>query len=486
MFRQKSYNPAQARLDALDRSLAIIEFSPDGVILHANGNFLAVVGYSRDEIVGRHHRIFCDPAYAAGADYAAFWTKLRNGEFVAGEFLRLTKTGHRVWLEASYNPVKGPDGRIERVMKIGSDITAKRNEVSRLMTMIDDMPVAVMTADPQNDFKINYLNDTSRRTLETIEQYLPVKVKDLLGSSIDVFHKNPGHQREMLKDARHLPHRTKIRLGPEVLELRVSAIHGPDGAYVGPMLTWSIVTAQSRMADDVSQVVSALGGAVERMQHSAEGLSRSAGDARHRASSVAANSEQMSNSIREISGQVGRVSERARQIAVQAEATDATVRQLAENAGKVDAVVGMIKSIASQTNLLALNATIEAARAGAAGRGFAVVASEVKELAGQTARATDDITRQIADIQSSTGQAVEAIETIASAVAELSNLTLAMASAVEEQSAATQEMSGNISGVSTAAASTGELAESVRTIALDLAGHSSHLGGSVDRFLKAG
>ncbi|MGY2048214.1 methyl-accepting chemotaxis protein [Methylobacterium sp. JK268] len=486
MFRPKAYDTAKARLDALDRSLASIEFSPDGTILGANANFLSVVGYGLDEIKGKHHRIFCEAAYAASADYTAFWKRLRSGDFVSGEFPRLNKAGQRVWLEASYNPVLGPDGTVERILKVGTDITAKKNEISRLMTMIDDMPVAVMTADPKNEFRINYLNQTSRRTLGAIEQYLPVKISELHGASIDVFHKNPQHQREMLKDARHLPHRTKIRLGPETLELRVSAIHGADGTYEGPMLTWSIVTAQARMADDVSRVVGALSEAVEQMQASAEGLGRSAQDARHRATSVAGASEQMNDSIREISGQVSRVSERAQQIATQAEATDATVRQLAENARKVDAVVGMIKSIASQTNLLALNATIEAARAGAAGRGFAVVASEVKELAGQTARATDDITRQIADIQSSTGQAVDAIETIATAVAELSKLTLSMASAVEEQSAATSEMSGNIAGVSTAATETGDLAEAVRAIAGDLAGHSSQLGGSVEQFLKAG
>ncbi|ACA15896.1 methyl-accepting chemotaxis sensory transducer with Pas/Pac sensor [Methylobacterium sp. 4-46] len=486
MFRQKTYNPAQARLDALNRSLASIEFDLDGTILDANPNFLSVVGYGLDEVRGKHHRIFCEPAYAGSPAYAGFWARLKAGEFHSGEFQRVNKAGHRVWLEASYNPVLGPDGRIERVLKVGSDITAKKDEVSRLMTMIDDMPVAVMTADPKNEFRINYLNQTSRRTLGAIEQYLPVKIADMIGSSIDVFHKNPRHQREMLKDARHLPYRTKIRVGPETLELRVSAIHGPDGSYVGPMLTWSIITAQARMADDVARVVGALRDAVERMQHTSEGLGRSAENARDRASSVATASSQMNDSIREISGQVGRVSERAQQIAQQAEATDSTVRQLAEDARKVDAVVGMIKSIASQTNLLALNATIEAARAGAAGRGFAVVASEVKELAGQTAKATDDITRQIADIQSSTGHAVEAIQTIATAVAELSKLTLAMASAVEEQSAATEEMSGNIGGVSAAASSTGELAGSVRAIAGDLAEHSADLSGSVEKFLKAG
>ena len=485
MFRKPKHSDAQAKLEALDRSLATIEFSMDGLILDANQNFLSAVGYALDEIKGKHHRLFVEAAYAESGAYHAFWDKLRGGEYVSGEFLRLGREGRKIWLEATYNPILGSEGTPQRVMKFATDITAKKNETSRLLTMIDGMPVAVMTADPKDEFKINYLNRTSVTTLATIEEHLPIKVSEMLGRSFDVFHKNPHHQRSMLADSSRLPHRAKIRVGPETLDLRVSAITGPEGEYVGPMLTWSVVTAQVQMATEVARVVEAMSAAVGQMQHSAEDLSRSAEDARQRAASVASGSEQMTSSIREISGQVGSVSDRAQRIAAQAETTDATVRQLAENARKVDAVVAMIRSIADQTNLLALNATIEAARAGAAGRGFAVVAAEVKALAEQTARATGEISGQVAAIQSATGEAVEAIGTITAAVTELSGLTLAMASAVEEQAASTHEMSGNIVGVSSAANATGQFVESVRQIADNLSGHSASLGTSVETFLKA-
>ena len=485
MFRKAKQSDAQAKLDALDRSLATIEFAMDGTILDANQNFLSAVGYGLDEIRGKHHRLFVEAAYAESAEYRAFWEKLRSGRYACGEFLRLGKSGRKIWLEATYNPVLGADGTPERVVKFATNITAKKNETSRLLTMIDGMPVAVMTADPKDEFKINYLNRTSVTTLATIEEHLPIKVSEMLGRSFDVFHKNPHHQRAMLADSSRLPHRARIKVGPETLDLRVSAIHGPEGEYVGPMVTWSVITAQVQMSTDVSRVVEAVRSAVERMGHSAEELSRSAEDARTRAASVAAGSAQMTASIQEISGQVGSVSERAQRIAAQAETTDVTVRQLAENARKVDAVVAMIRSIADQTNLLALNATIEAARAGAAGRGFAVVAAEVKALAEQTARATGEISGQIAAIQSATGDAVEAIGTITAAVTDLSGLTLAMASAVEEQAASTHEMSGNIVGVASAADATGSHVEAVRTIASDLSAHSAGLGASVEKFLKA-
>ncbi len=144
------------------------------------------------------------------------------------------------------------------------------------------------------------MNDASRRTLGPLGQYLPVATDLMIGTSIDVFHKNPSHQRRMLADASRLPHRTRIKLGPELLDLQVSAIMGPDGTYLGPMLTWAVVTAQATMASDVSQVVTAMSGAVEEMQRSANGLGRSADEARDRAATVAAGSEEMTASIQEI------------------------------------------------------------------------------------------------------------------------------------------------------------------------------------------
>ncbi len=122
-------NSAKAVLDALDHSLATIEFTPDGKILRANANFCTALGYTAEEIVGQHHSLFVEPAYVQSAEYRAFWEKLRRGEFDAQQYLRIGKAGRRVWIQATYNPVRGADGRVEKVVKIATDITERVNAV---------------------------------------------------------------------------------------------------------------------------------------------------------------------------------------------------------------------------------------------------------------------------------------------------------------------------------------------------------------------
>ena len=113
----------RAMVQAIERSMAVIEFSLDGIILRANDNFLRTMGYSLNDIAGRHHRMFCSPAFASGAEYAGFWATLGRGEFLAGQFARVDRQGREIWLEASYNPVFGPDGKVQRIVKFASDVT---------------------------------------------------------------------------------------------------------------------------------------------------------------------------------------------------------------------------------------------------------------------------------------------------------------------------------------------------------------------------
>jgi methyl-accepting chemotaxis protein len=226
-------------------------------------------------------------------------------------------------------------------------------------------------------------------------------------------------------------------------------------------------------------------------------IATAAGDASSGVAMVAAAAEQLSASITEISGRVAQSTKIAGQAVSETRRTDETVRALADGAEKIGHIVALITNIAGQTNLLALNATIEAARAGDAGKGFAVVASEVKNLANQTAKATEDIGAQIAAIQATTRDAVEAISGIAATIEQVSALSVGIAAAVEEQGAATAEIarnvqqtanaahqvSANIDGVSQAATETGSAAANVLTAAGGLSRQAGNLTTEVGSFI---
>ena len=385
------------------------------------------------------------------------------------------------------------------------------SEAFKLKQMIDDMPVNVMLADPNDDFKITYINKTSLSTLRTIEKLLPVKAEQVVGSSVDIFHKNPAHQRRMLADPRNLPHRAKIKLGEETLDLSVAAIRDKDGSYIGPMVSWSVITEQVRLAERVSTVVDAVAGAATEMRATAQSMSATAEETSRQSTAVAAASEEastnvqtvasageeLSSSITEIGRQVEQSTKTAARAVDEAKRTNDQVASLASAASQIGEVVKLISGIAEQTNLLALNATIEAARAGEAGKGFAVVAAEVKSLANQTAKATEEISAKIGEMQSATGGSVEAIKAIAKTIEEINQISTTIAAAVEEQSAATQEISRNvqqaakgtqevnenITGVTQGASQTGAAAGQVLTAAEQLAKEAETLRLEVDKFL---
>ncbi|WP_407176945.1 methyl-accepting chemotaxis protein [Bradyrhizobium sp. STM 3562] len=224
---------------------------------------------------------------------------------------------------------------------------------------------------------------------------------------------------------------------------------------------------------------------------------KASGEASMNVESVASASEELSTSINDISQQAAHAAGIASRAVNQAQETDGTVQGLAKSAGRIGEVIGLINTIAAQTNLLALNATIEAARAGEAGRGFAVVASEVKSLASQTAKATDEISEQIADIQKVAGEAIDAIKGIGGIIGEVSEVATAIAAAVQQQGAATEEISrstqqaahgtknvsDNITGVKADADASAAAAENVRLASETLEAQSQALSNQVSKFL---
>lgn len=357
-------------------------------------------------------------------------------------------------------------------------------EMAQVKSMMDQAPINVMFADP--DLVIRYINPASVNTLKGLQEHLPIPADKMLGQNIDVFHKNPSYQRGLLADQNNLPRQANITLGGETLDLRVSAILDQSKNYLGAMVTWEVITerlaAEKRereMTESLKKTLEAVNDNAESLSVSSEELSivaqqmssnseetsaqanvvaSASEEVSSNVSTVATSAEEMSATVKEIAKNANEAAEVATSAVKVAEETNQTVEKLGESSVEIGNVIKVITSIAQQTNLLALNATIEAARAGEAGKGFAVVANEVKELAKQTATATEDIGQKIAAIQTDTKSAVSAIGEIAGVIGQINDISSSIASAVEEQAVTTNEIARN---AGEAAKGSGEISQNI-------------------------
>ena len=451
LFKNGSSNEGQQIVNALSLSMAVIEFSIDGKILTANENFLKTMGFSLEEIVGKHHSIFVPREISNGEEYRKFWEQLRNGKFSSGAVPRVRKNGEMIWLEATYNPIFDKDGKPTKVVKFATDITARRIERAVLQSVFDAMEKsqAVIEFD---------LNGIILKANKNFLDAMGYRLDEIVGKHHSMFvapaYRDSAEYRsfwETLKTGSFHTGQFK-RVGKGGKEIWIEASYNPVLDPVGKpfkVIKFATdITEQTRLLlelktmidqnfTEIDSNIAALGNSASQSVSTSEETSQTV-------QTVAASAEQMAVSIAEISRSMAQSRDETERAFDQTISANNSTQRMAEVVESMGSIVEVIQNIAGQINLLALNATIESARAGDAGKGFAVVANEGKNLANQAARATEQISDEISGIQSISSEVVGALETIRHSVETVRDSVTNISSAVEEQSAVTEGVSENM------------------------------------------
>lgn len=360
----------EGQLDAIGRSNAVIEFNMDGTIITANDNFLNTLGYSLNEVKGKHHRMFVEANYARGNEYADFWKKLNNGEFFVGTYTRIDKRGRQVFIQASYNPILDLNGKPFKVVKYALDMT----EVIRVIKAMANGDLG-QRCDTNADnggltAEINKALENLNSVLLNISQGSEVVAKssDLLQKKAEDMKRN-------------------------TTEVATAITQMAKGAQ-----------DQAQRTDESSKLVNHVMTSAVEMEKKATYINKTAENGL----------ESSNNGLKMVKHLVTNMNG----IKDSAGLTAKSINVLTQRAEEIGRTLNVITDIASQTNLLALNAAIEAARAGDAGRGFAVVAEEIRKLAEDSRRSAVEIEKIISDVQKDTHSASKAIETMETSVRE--------------------------------------------------------------------
>ncbi|KNA46499.1 methyl-accepting chemotaxis protein [Vibrio cholerae MZO-2] len=407
-------------VSALKRNLAYIEFDPQGKILDANALFLSAMGYTKEEVIGQHHKIFCDPETVNSLEYAQFWKSLAQGQAQRKMFHRLKKDGSSIWIEATYMPVRNRAGDVYKVTKVAHDVTKAKITADKQAAVFHalDRSSAMIQFNPDGTIKEaneNFLKATGYRLEEIVGKHHRMFCDDRF------YKENPNFWRELARGEfkSGLFHR-RTRHGQDLwLEATYNPIFNDAG----------VVTQVVKFASDVTdQVLKA---------HATK-------EASQMAQQTSAETVRVAESGREMIDAAATIASGITESIVGA---NALMTDLSSQSQRITQIVTTINKIAEQTNLLALNAAIEAARAGEYGRGFAVVADEVRSLASNTSQATSEIDNIVKRNSQLTEQSGQTMEQIQAKVTEFNHMLQQTQSLIEQIQHAAENVQKTVSDI---------------------------------------